>query len=266
MKVTNWRKSIAVAIAAAGISVPGVARAVNIPVPDADFKAYTVSPSLGYAYANSYRPTSPWVDDLEHNANPYVQDNASSNWLYNAAYSDYKGSTSTSNHWRGAPRGGASDQAMHGFFRYNAQKLSNTFQPNTLYTFSIWAQGDADAAGGAADSATLYLFDGTIPFTEASSLTYTYFQGGSGGAFNNRVGTSAGSDHAASIANWTQLSVSYFVGASSPAIGHQIGVGFYVGEDAAVDDASLSATPEPTTVVLAGLGGVSLLALRRRRQ
>ncbi len=258
MKVTNWRKTIAVAIAAAGISVPGIARAVNIPVPDSNFKAYTVSPSLGYAYANSYRPTSPWVDDLEHSANPYVQDNSSSNWLYNVAYSDYAGSGP---HYRGAPRSGAGDQALHGFYRYSAQKLTSTFQANTLYTFSIWAQGDSDAAAGGADSVYLYLFDGTVPFTEASSLNFQGFQGGPTGDFHNR----AGADHAASIANWTQLSVSYFVGPSSSAIGHPIGLGLYIGEDAAVDDASLTGVPEPASIILFGTSGISLLAMRRRR-
>ena len=95
MKITNWRKKLAAAIVAAGIMVPGVARAGVITVPDADFKTFDVtnSPALtSYAYANyssgkgPYRTgdpntASPWVDDLGHNAGNYIQDSGRSNWL-----------------------------------------------------------------------------------------------------------------------------------------------------------------------------------------
>ena len=99
MKVTNWRRKIVAAIVAAGIYVPGVAHAVNIPVLDQDFETYSV-PSWNYAYATgpkgAYRPASAWVDDLGHNSGNYFEDNASSNYLYNTTYANAYG--------RGTPR------------------------------------------------------------------------------------------------------------------------------------------------------------------
>src|ERR1044072_6396625 len=110
MKVTNWRKKIAVAIAAAGIWTPTVARAIDISLGDPSFEAYTVNAfpgpaPAGYAYANLYRPTSAWVDDLDSPVG-YTQDNSSSNWLYNTAYGE------DGPPFRGTPRTG--NQAMHG--------------------------------------------------------------------------------------------------------------------------------------------------------
>ena len=86
MKVTNWCKKLSAAIVAAGIWVPNVAHAINIPLGDPSFEAYTV-PAIGYAYANSYRPTSAWVDDLD-NPPGYTQDNGVSAWLYNSTYAE----------------------------------------------------------------------------------------------------------------------------------------------------------------------------------
>lgn len=251
MKVTNWVKKVAVAMAVAGIWTPSVVHAVSIPLGDPSFEAYTV-PASGYAYADTYRPTSAWVDDLDHNANPYVQDNSSSNWLYNTAYGE------NGPPFRGAPRTG--NQAMHGFFRYSAQKLTTTFAANTTYTFSLWAQGDNNAVLGSADNVFLYLFDASSPFSEAGSVTFHGFIGGTD--FNNRATPMT---QAASQANWTKLNLSYSVAAGSPLIGKPIGVGFYAGEDAAVDDASLTSVPEPATMMLVGMGGVTLLGLRRKR-
>lgn len=264
MKVTNWRKKLAAAILAAGILIPSAARAVNIPVLDSDFNGFTV-PGAGYAYANTYRPTSPWVDDLEHNSGNYIQDNSSSNWLYNTAYAD------DGPPYRGAPRGGAADQAMHGLFRYTAQELSTTFQANTVYTLSVWAQGDNNADNtpfpdSYANSVFLYIFDADgAPFTEAGSLKFKGFQGGTalgpGVDFLNRVGA----DNAASLANWKQLSISYAVPSGSPLVGKRIGIGFYIGEDAAIDDVSLSAVPEPASMLLVSMAGLTLCSYRRKR-
>jgi hypothetical protein len=252
MKVTNWVKKIAVAIAVAGIWTPSVAHAVNIPLGDSSFEAFTV-PGSGYAYANTYRPTSAWVDDIDNPGAAYVQDNAASNWLYNTAYGE------DGPPFRGAPRTG--NQAMHGFFHYSGQKLTTTFAGNTTYTFSLWAQGDNNAVLGSADNVFLYLFDASAPFTEATSLTFHGFIGGTD--FANRATPMT---QAASQANWTKLNLSYSVAPGSPLIGKPIGVAFYAGEDAAVDDASFSGVPEPASIILVGMSGLSLLGLRRRRQ
>jgi hypothetical protein len=145
---------------------------------------------------------------------------------------------------------------MHGLANYTAQKSSTVFEANTLYTFSIWAQNDVllDNTNGL----FMYIFDGTIPFSDANSLASSLVT-----AINHRT---LGMTQAQSQANWTQVSISHLVTAGAPEIGHPIGVGFFARRDTAVDDATLSATPEPTTVVLVGIGILGPAVLARRRQ
>ncbi|MBN1852543.1 MAG: PEP-CTERM sorting domain-containing protein, partial [Pirellulales bacterium] len=81
------------------------------------------------------------------------------------------------------------------------------------------------------------------------------------GDFINRT---PGSTPAESQAEWTQISIRHTVGSGVPEIGHPIGVAFWAAADGAVDDAMLAVIPEPSTVVLAGIGGLILLACRRR--
>src|SRR5687768_13514928 len=77
------------AVLAAGALVPGFAQAQNIPLGDSGFEDFVVPTIPGYAYSNTYRPTSAWVDDLDSPGPPnYIQDDGSSNWLYRAAYAE----------------------------------------------------------------------------------------------------------------------------------------------------------------------------------
>jgi hypothetical protein len=226
------------AILAGGAFSPSLCRAINIPLSDPSFDAYTVSsaapPSGGYAYANEYRPTSGWVDDLDSpslpGSNDYLQDAGDSNWIYNTAYADYPGS---SNHLRAAPRTG--NQAMHGLHNYNAQEVGTTFAAEKVYTFSAWAQGDADAIASD-DRVWLYVFNGNVPFKESNALTFKQFQGGPAGDFNNR---GPAMNAATSKANWKQVTVTHVVYPGASEIGAPIGVGFYVQRDAAIDDLTL---------------------------
>jgi hypothetical protein len=82
MKVTNWRRKLIRSLVAAGAIVPSAAYAIDIPLGDPSFEAYTVPANPGYAYAQppagSYRPTSPWVDDLDSPPG-FTQDNGNSN-------------------------------------------------------------------------------------------------------------------------------------------------------------------------------------------
>jgi hypothetical protein len=263
MKITNWCKKLSATLVAAGVLVPGVSYAINIPLGDPSFEAYTVPAFPGgdgfayaqpiYSYTGAYRPTSPWVDDLDSPPS-YTQDDGNSNWIYNSAYAE-SGSAARR---RAAPRTG--DQAMHGLFNYNAQETNAVFEANRIYTFSVWAQGDDDASSSSS-RVFLYMFDGSVPFSEANSLTFERF-GVDTGDFANRARSMT---QAQSQANWTQISLSHFVAAGAPEIGHPVGVGFYIADDGAIDDATLtSVVPEPTTVILVGLGGLAILVLRRR--
>ena len=252
MKVTNWWKKLSAAIVAAGIWVPNVAHAINIPLGDPGFEDYVV-PARGYAYATgnlgTYRPTSKWVDDLD-NPPGYTQDDSSSNWLYTSTYAEVATYSR-----RASPHGG--NQAMHGLGRYSAQETSAVFEAGKTYTFSLWAQNDEILNEG--NGVFLYIFNGNIPFDDANSIT-----GGLFTAINTRA---AGMTAAQSQANWTQLSISHFVAAGAPEIGAPIGVGFFARKDSAVDDAVLtSVVPEPTTLILVGMSGVALLTSARRRR
>jgi hypothetical protein len=255
MKIGNWFKSVPAVLLAAGFWIPNVAYGVNIPLADASFEDYVVPPAVGYAYADDYRPTSAWVDDLDSPPG-YTQDNADSNWLYNAAYGE-----SSALHRRAAPRTG--NQAMHGFTQYSAQETSAVFEAGMTYTFSVWAQGDIDATGGSS-RVFLYLFDGSTSFSEANSLTFKRYAPDTGDFVNRDPSWTPAQSQAA----WRQISLSYDVLPGSPVIGHPVGVGFWGADDNALDDATLTAlptVPEPATALLLGAGGVALAAIRRRR-
>jgi hypothetical protein len=229
MKVTNWTKKLRVTLVAAGICVPGAAYAQVIPLGDPGFEAYTVPVTPGYAYAappnGSYRPTSAWVDDLD-NPPGYTQDDGVSNWLYNAAYAE-----NPNNSRRASPRTG--NQAMHGLFNYSAQETGALFEANKTYSFSIWAQNDEilDNTNGL----FTYVFDGTIPFSDANALTSDLTT-----AINQRQ---PGMTPAQSQANWTQVTLRHHVRTGAPEIGHPVGVGFFARRDTSVDDASLRVDP-----------------------
>jgi hypothetical protein len=257
MKITNWCRKLSATLLAAGIWVPSMSyAAINIPLGDPSFEDFAV-PAFpagdGYAYSDTYRPTSAWVDDLDHSSGFYYQDDGNSNWLYDAAYAE-GGSAARK---RPAPRTG--NQAMHGIGYYNAQESGAVFEANRTYTFSVWAQGDDDATLSTS-RAFLYIFDGSVPFSEANSLTFQRFAPDTGDFVNRALGMTA----AQSQANWTQISLSHFVAPGAPEIGNPVGVGFWVAGDGALDDATLSVVPEPTTILLVGLGGLALLACRRR--
>jgi hypothetical protein len=250
MKITSWCKTLKASLVAAGILLPSAAYAINIPVGDPSFENYVV-PARGYAYATgslgTYRPTSPWVDDLDSPPG-YTQDNSASNWLYTAAYAEV-----TTYSARPSPRTG--NQAMHGLAKYSAQETNAVFEAGTTYTFSLWAQNDDVLNEG--NGVFMYIFDGNVPFSDANALTSQLFT-----AIPARTGMNA----AQSQANWVQISISHLVSPGAPEIGHPIGVGFFARKDSAVDDATLSSVPEPASVVLVGLGGLSLLPIRRKRK
>jgi hypothetical protein len=260
MKIRNWCRNVAATLLAAGIWIPSVSYAVNLPLGDPGFEAFAVPANFGYAYAAplaspgvnvGYRPTSAWVDDLSSPPG-YTQDDSDSNWLYDSAYAE-----ASAAHRRAAPRTG--NQAMHTLFNYSAQVSSAVFEAGKSYTFSLWAQGDIDGTGSSS-RVFLYLFNGDNAFSEGTSLTFKRF-GVDTGDFINRP---ASATAAQSQTLWQQISLSHTVAPGAPEIGHHIGVAFWGGDDGAVDDASLTTVPEPASIVLVGVGGLALISRRRR--
>src|SRR5688572_5491881 len=106
MKDIQAPSKVAAALLAAGLAVTETAEGQVIPLGDPSFQSFVVPANPGYAYAApvgsapAYRPTSPWVDDLDSPPG-YIQDDALSNWLYTAAYAESH-ATST----RASPRTG----------------------------------------------------------------------------------------------------------------------------------------------------------------
>jgi hypothetical protein len=250
MKITNWCRKLSAAIVAAGIWAPSMAYAqFNIPLGDPSFEDFVV-PAIGYAYSDTYRPTSAWVDDLD-SPSGYTEDDGDSQWLYNSTYAE-----DPTNSRRGSPRTG--NQAMHGLAAYSAQETSAVFEANHTYTFSLWAQNDEVLDNN--NGLFMYIFDGTVPFSDANSLANL------GGAFTAINQRTAGMSAAQSQANWTLVSLSHYVSPGAPEIGNPVGVGFFARRDTAVDDASLTVVPEPTSVVLVGAGLAGLAVLGRRRR
>jgi PEP-CTERM motif len=249
MKISNWCKKLSAALVAAGALAPTASYAVNIPLGDPSFEAFAVPVPPGYAYANLYRPTSAWVDDLD--APPgYTQDDVTSNWLYNAAYAEQ----TTFGTKRASPRTG--NQAMHGLFNYSAQETNAVFEAGRTYTFSLWAQNDVVL--NEQNGVFMYIFDGTLPFSDANALKAQLFTA-------EIPARGAAMTAAESKANWAQISISHAVLPGAPEIGHAVGVGFFGRKDSALDDASLtSVIPEPGSVLLVGMGSLTVLGLRRR--
>ncbi|HJQ81621.1 MAG TPA: hypothetical protein VJ828_16785 [Lacipirellulaceae bacterium] len=241
MKVTNWCKSLRVALLAGGVWLPGAVYAQNIPLGDPSFEDYVVPANPGYAYAappfGSYRPTSAWVDDLD-GPGGLGQDNNDSNWLYDANYAQ----TGSAARRRPTPRTG--NQAMHGLLNYNAQETTAVFEANKSYVLSAWSQGDDDATA-TSSRVFLYIFDGTIPFSEDNSLVFRRYAPDTGD-FVNRVREWTAEQ---SKSNWTEISLVHAVPSGAPEIGHPIGVGFWGADDAALDDISLRAVPIESTLM-----------------
>lgn len=258
MRVTNWKKKIVAAILAAGIYVPCSVYATPIPVPDANFEAYDPSPhNGGFAYAaagggsgsytGAYRPTSPWVDDLDHFSGAYIQDNTVSNYLYDTVYANAGG----------RPTPHSADAAMHGLAKYTAQVLpGQVFEAGKTYTLSVWAQDRVSTTFS--KGLYMYFFDGSAPFLEATVLQNTFHDGP---AIPDRT---AAMTSAESQANWVQLSSGPFTPGPA-AVGKPIGIGFFLRRGTAIDDVSLDVVPEPASVILVGLSGLTLLGLRRRQ-
>lgn len=248
MKVTKWWKKLSAAIVAAGMYVPA-AYAVNVPVGDNSFELYPV-PAVNYAYAKdphgAYRPTSPWVSNMDSPVG-YTEDAHVSNYLYNTAYANAYN--------RGTPRTG--NQAMHGFAQYSSQDLPGvTFEAGKTYTLSVWAQNDTST--NFTKGIWMYLYNANVPFSDGTALVNS-------GVLTSINTRTAGMSSVDSMNNWSKLTLTYTVAPGAPEVGAPLGVGFFLRRGTAIDDVSLDVVPEPSTMILVGMSGLSVLGLRRRR-
>ncbi len=227
MRVTNWRKKVYASLVSAGLIMPQVAYAVDIPLGDSSFEAYSVAANPGYAYSNEYGGVSAWIDDQDNPSANRFENDGDSNWLYIASYGEIPPNV------RPAARTGL--QAMHGLSNYNTQEVATVFEAGKTYTFSVYAQGDSNPVGGD-DHAWLYIFDGNTPFSETNSLTFAEYSP-AGGHFIDRPVSATPTQ---SKALWQQIDISHTVAAGAAEVGHPVGVGFFGRRDVAFDDASLS--------------------------
>ncbi len=133
--------------------------------------------------------------------------------------------------------------------------------------------GDAsfDDAVGDTDDSWLYIYDGTSTptvggadcFDCTSLAAYRYNQDGTtelvtgDGTATNTGWPRDGSQ------DWGLATLSYTATAADD--GKPIGIAFYGANDVAFDDISLVSVPEPSTIVLCGLGILGVVSVLRRR-
>jgi hypothetical protein len=252
MKIKNWVKNIPAVLLAAGIWV-GSAYAGNIYVGDPGFEENDVNDSTytDYAYIASGH-VSAWEDIDSITAGEFGP------WWYNSNYDNTRRTT---------PRNGA--QALHGSADYAWQTLDATFETGKEYTLSAYLGGDTDSTA-TSDVSWLYIYhadttpDLSTVFFDNDSLT---------GSSYNRDGTTAPAAGAGLATNegwttaldsWGLVTLSYTATAADD--GRPIGIGLYGRSDATIDDVEFNVIPEPSAVILCGLGVAGLTGLRRRKQ
>ena len=246
MKVRNLKyrlaKTIATLVIAAGTFLGGSlaeAQQVDHAVGDASFDDNPVDAGLGYSYWNG-PPDTAWF--------------SSGSWWYNSGYDSSR---------RPTPRTG--DQAIHGIGTYAWQALADPFVAGREYTLSVYIAGDSDAVDDT-DRSWLYIYDGSSTpavFDNDSLVGYRYNQDGTteftvgdGTPTNTGWPRDGGQD-------WGLATLSYT--ATAAVDGNPIGIAFYGAGDVAFDDVSVMSTPEPSTIVLCGLGILGVVSVLRRR-
>jgi len=257
----RFSKQLGLIVMASGLAIPATAYGIaTLPLADGGFEDYEINASVGYAYANEYRPTSAWVGNPDDAPGPVDGGPDASNWIYDANYAE----TGSVLRKRAAPTGGG-DQALHGRSHYSGQEAGFVFEPGRTYTFSIWAQGDDDTefagAFGWQSTVWMYLYNGSLPFTgvEEDALAFGSFapptpvdENGTvdvnstmftpGDFYNRDVNWT----QEESQNNWRKISISWTVDSNlSPEAGQPIGVALRLFDDAGADRATLTASSVP---------------------
>lgn len=238
MRILNFRRAVAAALAAGGLFVGGSSAAAQTvhDVPDASFEEIGLG-ELDYYYFQG-PPNSPfWTKGAN---------SAGNNAVYNTLYAtDSEPSVPD-------PRTG--DQAVDGEGAYNFQILEDTFVAGRTYTYSMYTQGhDVEDTNQVNFRLWLYFFvgigaEGDQPvssFDNDSLVRVTFHQDGTLLA-NDPNGVGSGAKgvlpftgfNKSSGSDWTQVGLTYTATAEDE--GKRIGLAFWANEFGAVDDVALT--------------------------
>jgi len=220
-----------------GIAGLAFANVVNAAVIYSDsFESIPVPASPGYLYGSA----GGWTDS----------NIVSGSWWYDSAYA--------AGNNRSIPFGNI---ALHTRNSYKYRAAGANFVSGTTYRLSARSSIDLNDSDG---RIFLYLgIDGTGDINDGNSLARAEFTGTGAITLGGASFASDSSDwEGADAGNWGTLVLEYV--ATGADDGQPIAIGVWGNGDSSVDNFVFETIPEPGATSLLGLGGLALLARRRR--
>jgi hypothetical protein len=237
MKIINFRKAVAAALAASGLFLSGsAAYAVTHAVGDPSFEEIGLG-TLDYYYFQG-PPNSPFWKKK-------VPGSAGNNAVYNSNFSTVT--------FPNAPDPRTGNQAIDGEGAYNYQILDETFVAGRTYTYTAYTQGWLGNTADNLDRFWMYFFAGTggeggdppANMDDDSLVRVTFHQDGTLNA-GDPVGDGTGAKGVlpfsgfirSADAEWTLVGLTYTATAADE--GKRIGLGIWANELGAFDDVALT--------------------------